>query len=251
MKGPDDYPVLGFFMHQNLSDGPFTQVKNHLLNDPQLSWQAKGIAVYMVGRKKGWKLRVSDLVNRSCDGKHSIRSALNELRSAGYAKYTQERINGVYGEGHWEIKDLPVFPPSSDFPDAGKPDAGNQHLSNTDCTNTDLRREDTRSRKSVMETIETPHSLRERGQAIDGLDKGQQEIVDLYHEICVASKLGFLPVNKCTEELEKALSEDTMESIDELKTVFRSAVRHRKKGGAQNTLVQVLWGDYDGRIPRA
>jgi hypothetical protein len=63
---------------------PFARVTKALLNDPNLSWQAKGIMAYLIGKPKNWKLRVKDLANRAKNGETSIRSALKELRTQGY-----------------------------------------------------------------------------------------------------------------------------------------------------------------------
>lgn len=91
------------------SPDPFSRVSKTILNDPRISWAAKGIAAYMVGKPDGWKMRITDLVNHGCDGKHLIRAAINELRRFGYARYVQPRVAGRLGEGIWEITDKPIF----------------------------------------------------------------------------------------------------------------------------------------------
>lgn len=92
---------------------PFARVSKTILDDDRLSWRAKGIAAYLVGKPDGWKLRVTDLVKHGTDGKHAIRAALNELREFGYAEYTQSHVDGRLQEGHWEVSDKPIYPPRS------------------------------------------------------------------------------------------------------------------------------------------
>lgn len=129
---------------------PFARVSKQLLNDPAISFKAKGILAYLLGKPEDWKLRVSDLENHSSDGKDSIRSALNELRAAGYAKFERIKKKGVIVDGVWKICDFPIFSPRTGFPDVDKPDEENRYLSKNECT----KNERTKSK----ETKETPPS---------------------------------------------------------------------------------------------
>lgn len=143
---------------------PYAQVAKTLLDDDRLSWSAKGVAAYLVGKPPGWKMRISDLVNRSTDGKHSVRAAVNELRKFGYAKFTRTRIDGKIQEGVWEISDLPEFEPHtenqvvdlprSDFQEEGNQEEGNQHHSKNDSNKIDGSKND--FAKEASKTIKTP-----------------------------------------------------------------------------------------------
>ena len=57
---------------------------NAIDNDPEMSWRAKGIWVYLVSRPPGWKFYFSDLLKRSTDGKTSVRNGVKELQERGY-----------------------------------------------------------------------------------------------------------------------------------------------------------------------
>lgn len=119
---------------------PFARIPHTLLEDERLSWQAKGILCYLVGKPDGWKVRVGDLVKRGRDGEHAIRSGLKELRAAGYAELVRVRDEkGKMKEWAWRISDQPVF-----HPDGGFPHVDNHHLS---------KKED--SKKESKETEET------------------------------------------------------------------------------------------------
>jgi len=54
------------------------------INDPNLSWKAKGIFTYIMSRPENWEISSSDLINKSIDGKGALYSGLNELIAAGY-----------------------------------------------------------------------------------------------------------------------------------------------------------------------
>jgi hypothetical protein len=62
----------------------FSVVPNHILENPDLSWKAKGLATYLCGRPDNWTIKFRDLVRRSTEGKAAVRSGIQELREAGY-----------------------------------------------------------------------------------------------------------------------------------------------------------------------
>lgn len=76
---------------KNAKRGRFTTISNVPLNDPDISFRAKGILSYLVGKPEDWSIRLADLTKHSTDGPHSVRSALKELREKGYLKVVQIR----------------------------------------------------------------------------------------------------------------------------------------------------------------
>lgn len=62
----------------------FTTIDNEVLQNPLLSWRAKGILTYLVGKPKDWTTRVADLINRSTEGRDAVRTAIAELKDHGY-----------------------------------------------------------------------------------------------------------------------------------------------------------------------
>lgn len=65
-------------------DNPYAQINKKVLEDPRLSYKAKGIMAYLLSRPDDWIVRHKDLVNRSTDGKDSVSSGLKELKQLGY-----------------------------------------------------------------------------------------------------------------------------------------------------------------------
>ena len=68
----------------------FVLLDKTALNDPNLSWKAKGLHAYLMSLPENWQLYLSDLTGRSRDGRDSTSSAINELLLAGYI--SKERI---------------------------------------------------------------------------------------------------------------------------------------------------------------
>ncbi len=133
-------------------DVPFTMVWNEIWEAP-ISWKAKGILGYIIGKPEGWKVRVADLVTRShgMDGETSVRSALKELRAAGYAVLEFLTEGNILNGSVLKVSDSPVFfdrpeniclrakiSRDSENPKLGKPETretrvpGNRNHSNTE-----------------------------------------------------------------------------------------------------------------------
>ncbi len=88
---------------------PFARVSKEMLDNPKLSWKSKGILAYLLGKPEHWVIRTTDIERRSTDGHGAIRTALNELRLAGYAKLTQIREEGRITGWAYKVSDRPVF----------------------------------------------------------------------------------------------------------------------------------------------
>jgi hypothetical protein len=107
------------------------------LSDPRLSWKAKGILAYLLGKPNDWTVRVRDLVKRSPDGDYAVQSGLDELMEFGYVTREQHRTDaGKFAEVEYIVREAPLggFPVAG-FPVAGGPVADNHVLTNDDCTN--------------------------------------------------------------------------------------------------------------------
>jgi len=98
--------------------------------DPRLSWAARGMLVYLLGKPDNWEVSVSHLIKQTeGSGKHSRRDAvyglLKEIEVAGYITRVQQRKEG----GGFE----PVNYVVSEVPLTENPEASNQA---TDTENT-------------------------------------------------------------------------------------------------------------------
>jgi hypothetical protein len=100
------------------AENPYVMIDRRPIDNPILSFKAKGILTYLMSRPDGWEVSVADLVNHALDGDDSIRSGLKELKKAGHIKQTQMRKRGrITG---WLIEVYEV--PHTDFQDVEKPD---------------------------------------------------------------------------------------------------------------------------------
>lgn len=97
-------------------------------NDSRISWQAKGILIYLLDRPDDWEPQKQDLINRSKNGKQSVTTALKELKSAGYLAIEKNRgEKGQFTEIIWHLSENPEEMPLQNrpHPESGMPDSGN------------------------------------------------------------------------------------------------------------------------------
>lgn len=94
--------------------------KNHL-NNVGISWQAKGLLSYLLGLPDDWQAKVSDLKNRSTNGRDSTSNTVKELIKAGYI--VRRRVQNK--KGQFTGYDYTIYEePVNTKPDNGKPDNG-------------------------------------------------------------------------------------------------------------------------------
>ena len=86
----------------------FASVPETIINDPNLSAKAKGLAAYIYFRPDDWTFYMTEIMSHFRDGTDSIRSAFNELINAGYLRKTQiKNTNGQFSGTIFEISDTP------------------------------------------------------------------------------------------------------------------------------------------------
>lgn len=106
MKTEKEATIL---VHSKRED-PFNRIPKDVAENSRLSFQARGVMAYLIGKPTGWRINVWDLVKRSPHGKTFIRSILNELRVLGYMKLEQRRNECGEFEGYqWLLSDEPTW----------------------------------------------------------------------------------------------------------------------------------------------
>jgi hypothetical protein len=97
----------------------FTQVRNDVARDRELSYKARGLLITMLSYPDYWRFRIDDLVKGSPDGRHAVTTGLKELEQRGYLKRRATRLpDGTFSSR------LIVF----DVPNGTNPDADGDEL---------------------------------------------------------------------------------------------------------------------------
>lgn len=116
------------------ADNPFVQIDKYCLNDTALCWKAKGLLCYMLSKPDNWKFYDTELVHHSVDGITSLRSAIKELKNAGYiVKRVIKDEKGRIIEHETLVYERPQ--PDHENPHLDNPQSGACNTTNNDNTN--------------------------------------------------------------------------------------------------------------------
>lgn len=159
----------------------FKTISCTAIDDRRLSWRAKGIHTYLVTRPDKWKFYSGIIVSLSSEGKDSVRSALKELKSAGYLRII--RANGKHGEltWKWDIAEIPTYTMSASAIDGsaidgsaidGKPAPINKKYRNSKDDNIENKSSGTAA-SSTPSVSDTPRSKKR-------IPLEQQEWIQIY-----------------------------------------------------------------------
>ena len=96
----------------------YTVIDNHVIQDTNLSWKAKGLFVYLWSQSDEWNFYEKEVVRHSSDGISGLRSGLAELEKHGYLKRERKRSKGQVKESIWTLSETPNL----DFLKQEKPD---------------------------------------------------------------------------------------------------------------------------------
>ncbi|NIF78891.1 hypothetical protein F3J20_16105 [Paraburkholderia sp. Cy-641] len=172
-------------------DRDFTVIANRVLNDPRLSWAARGMLAHLLSKPDHWSVNVQALINETqacsrASGRDAVYRTLDELNEAGYIARRRladgSVVTTVYEQPNTENPDEALEPnlekphevtgrtlsgqiePVPENPDMGhKPNPEKPDLEKPDLENPDVlvRTESIeRTEEAVNKTF--PHSLRER-----------------------------------------------------------------------------------------
>lgn len=118
--------------------GEFALVPRAAVNDTTLTWEARGMLVYLLDKPDGWQISLVDLINKSPDGRDKTRRILRELTMTGHVY--RQRIQGEDGKFDWisDVFEEPLPPekrqplkksqPSTGFPSMAEPSTENPSI---------------------------------------------------------------------------------------------------------------------------
>jgi hypothetical protein len=99
-------------------DNPYVMVSRSVSEDSRLSWEARGVLTYLLGKPDNWQVRVTNLVNAGPGSRERMMRILRELEDNGYLE--RRKFHDDSGRWVWESVIYEV-PPESGFPTTVKP----------------------------------------------------------------------------------------------------------------------------------
>jgi len=87
----------------------FTIVPNQIMDDPTISFRAKGVYAYLRSKPDNWEYRVQNITRAGKEGRDAIQTAIKELESAGYIERVANQVEGGKYHGWiWYIYETPI-----------------------------------------------------------------------------------------------------------------------------------------------
>lgn len=127
-------------------DSNFTAIPNSIIENRELSAEARWVLIYLLSKPKDWVVRVADIRAAGNYGRDKVYSLLKELVEARYVEKVQDRNeDGSFGDAEYLVSDEPI----TGLPFPEKPNPANQELSkdllvaSTDSTNSVLAKAST------------------------------------------------------------------------------------------------------------
>jgi hypothetical protein len=98
----------------------FGAVPNELLNNPDISFKAKGLYAYLNSKPDNWDFSVEGISAQVKEGIDSVRAGIHELEKSGYLR----RIKYQNEKGYWEVDYMLFESPVQDEAYQGKSNEG-------------------------------------------------------------------------------------------------------------------------------
>ena len=171
----------------------YTVMSNYHLRDKALGLKAKGLLSVMLSLPEDWDYTIAGLAVILGEGKHGIRTAVQELEQAGYI--TRQQLTGEggkFGGNQYIIREVPE--PLSNFPTTENPMTENPSSENcTEIITNELITDESIPPISPEKAEDQPKGKRPRknrdkAQPKDLLDDGQLKAV-LVAQVDVLSKV--------------------------------------------------------------
>lgn len=121
----------------------FTQISNNLLNNPEISFKAKGLYSFMYSKPDDWKFSIKRISLQAKESLDAIRSGLQELEKHGYLERIPCKEDGKFKGYDYRLTiNGKGEKPSSENPTTeNHVTLSNKELSNTDLSNKDSERD--------------------------------------------------------------------------------------------------------------
>jgi hypothetical protein len=127
-------------------DSRFYTLNKDISEDCRLSWAARGMLIFLLGKPDNWTVSVAHLIKQTCDSdrpssRDAVRAIINELIKAGYMKADTAREGGKFRGVDYVVSESPETdnpapvkpkPPETDNPATAEPLPGDPPLTNND-----------------------------------------------------------------------------------------------------------------------
>lgn len=132
-------------------DSGFYVLDKTISEDRRLSWAARGLLIFLLGKPDHWRVSTQHLINETVDsgkplGRDGVRGLIDELIKAGYLRRTLARADaGKLGGYDYEVSEVSATPepekPATAQPAPEKPSPAGPSPANPPLVKTDFKQE--------------------------------------------------------------------------------------------------------------
>jgi len=98
----------------------FSTISLAAVEDPRLSWGAKGLHTYLISRPPNWQIRYVDILRRSKNRATALKGLIRVLKSIGYLEIKPiHGTSGKFSGTEWTVREMAI-PPQVQKPSRGK-----------------------------------------------------------------------------------------------------------------------------------
>ena len=95
-------------VHREEHNESYSIIDNAVLQNVNLSWEARGFLAYLLSLPNDWNFTVRGLVKQTGSSKNVILRLMNELKAAGYIKLERKKDkDGRFTQSSWHIYESP------------------------------------------------------------------------------------------------------------------------------------------------
>jgi len=86
----------------------FTSIDRDTVNDPTLSFRARGVLLWLLDKPDDWKANADQIAKAGREGRDAVRAALKELQDHRYIEYRnwRDETTGVW-QSEWIVRERP------------------------------------------------------------------------------------------------------------------------------------------------
>ena len=89
-------------------DNPYVMINKKGIQDPNLSWDAKGLLAYLLSLPDDWTIYVKELLNHTSSGRDTTYTTIKELLKYGYMEKVEYRYKGKILALNYTVFEVPV-----------------------------------------------------------------------------------------------------------------------------------------------
>jgi len=206
----------------------YTVVNNDILQNPELSWAAKGLLVYLLHLPDNWQINVADLSNRSKNGRDGTAGIIKELMNAGYISREKIKNEKAQFKGYdYTVTDEPVNGKAVNGLSVNGSSVNGKAVTSKYYLNQELNRESTNKENKVVELHSTPF-----------LD--YDEIEDIEQQIYASKATQKKPKEKSGAKKEKETTIEEMDLVFQVVQYLNEKTEQSFQAGGEKTKLLIL-----------